>query len=195
MSKKNKSSLRWDIAWNGRCPALFYGLLVLVAALPSGCGKTPLDTPVAPESPAHTVTKITEDGLREILEGLKGKPYVVNVWATWCMPCVEELPEFIKFYEAHQSGDIGFVSLSADLHYEFEETVVPFVAEHRLPFPVWVQHGVPPETLIALLDVAGTKWDGPLPATFVFDSAGNLVKFWQERVTFDLLEKTISDLP
>src|SRR5690242_14587556 len=65
------------------------------------------------------------------LEDLKGRPVFVNYWATWCAPCVAELPAIQKLYEATMGANISFVLISL----ENEETVRKFLRVRRLTVP------------------------------------------------------------
>jgi thiol-disulfide isomerase/thioredoxin len=121
--------------------------------------------------------------LKAELEAVRGKPLLINVWATWCKPCIEEMPEFVELYEARDDLGIAFLSLSADMVRDMDSAVRPFAKDHALPFPVYVLDGLPPEETAAILGVTGTGWDGALPATFILDANGALVKDWQESVT------------
>src|SRR6266498_724733 len=79
------------------------------------------------------------------LEDLAGKPVslddylgsvvLVNLWATWCPPCREEMPTLQAFYEKHRSEGFVLVAINQE---EPRELVVPFVKEFGLTFPVWL---------------------------------------------------------
>lgn len=175
---------------------------VFLLALPIlvGCGDaTPkVDTPppaaktaaqpAAAPTPALSPASKPEIGLanadkvKQLVAAAKGKVVVVNVWATFCIPCIEEMPELAQFYKDRDPQHVEFLSFSADPPYSIEDAVKPFAAEKDLPFPVYVLDELPPDDLIAVLRVGSTGWGGELPATFVFDSTGALQKSWLERV-------------
>src|SRR5262249_42922885 len=65
---------------------------------------------------------------------LKGKTTLINVWATWCEPCRQELPQLQKLYEmAAERKDIQVISIGMD---ENPGVIAPFLREHRYTFPV-----------------------------------------------------------
>jgi thiol-disulfide isomerase/thioredoxin len=132
--------------------------------------------------------------VRDLVAGLKGKPYVINIWATWCTPCVEEMPELVTFYATATRQGIGFLSLSVDYSYSVDDTVKPYMQAQRIPFAVQVLDSVPPDVLAGILGVQSTKWSGAVPATFVFDKAGKLVKAWLEEVHASDLESATAPL-
>lgn len=64
----------------------------------------------------------------------KGKAILLNFWATWCPPCLEEMPAMEKLYQRHKGQ--GFVVLGISVDTEGEKVVTPFLQEHKLTFPV-----------------------------------------------------------
>ena len=69
------------------------------------------------------------------LSTLRGQVVLVNLWATWCPPCLAEMPELAALYLAHK--DEGFVILGVD-DQERDETVSEFLKRNPLPYPVWL---------------------------------------------------------
>ncbi|MBX7257934.1 MAG: redoxin domain-containing protein [Candidatus Hydrogenedentes bacterium] len=189
----------------GLCHATLHrrwrGLLilgVLAAASCSGSQPAPQESHATPQQPAPetigTVELANEARVAELLSATKGKPLVVNVWATWCMPCVAEMPELAKFYRASEKLGVGFLSLSADMTSEVDGSVKPFVKDKKVPFPVYVLDSLPPDRLVEMLKAEDSKWDGPLPATFLFDKDGVMKQFWFEEVTEAQLTEAVSAL-
>ena len=116
-----------------------------------------------------------------------GVPVVVNVWATWCRPCVEEFPEILAFARAHRQ-DAKVLLISVDFASR-RELVERFLAQQGVDFPTYLKEGGD-EDFIATLAEA---WSGSLPATFVFDRHGQLVRFFERKVTRQELEKALAE--
>ncbi|WP_038045987.1 TlpA family protein disulfide reductase [Thermus caliditerrae] len=96
------------------------------------------------------------------LQDFRGKPLVLNTWATWCPPCRRELPMMVRLSQEHKQVRFAFVSQG-----EGPAVVKAFLEEQRLT-PEWVL--LDPETRLSqALGVQG------LPTTFFFDSEGRLV--------------------
>jgi thiol-disulfide isomerase/thioredoxin len=74
------------------------------------------------------------DGRKIKLSELKGKAVVINFWATWCAPCISEMPYLLKLYEKYKDKGLEILSISTD---EEKEKVRPFVTQKRLTFPVF----------------------------------------------------------
>lgn len=91
------------------------------------------------------------------LSGAPGRPVLVNLWATWCTPCVEEVPALVEF--AERAGDrVGVVGV---VHQDSPTSVAEFARVHRITYPlvrddggvVLREHGAaPPRTLLVAAD-------------------------------------------
>lgn len=130
---------------------------------------------------------ITPDKLGELLKN-SPKPLVVNVWATWCIPCVEELPEIVQWGEENRQ-QATLVLVSADFSSR-QELVLRFLQERRLLWPCYIKEGSD-EALIAVLH---PQWSGALPATFVYAPGGELVAFFERKVAKADLDQALAEV-
>lgn len=137
------------------------------------------------------VSLATAKEIRELIEAGEGGITVVNFWATWCPPCVKEMPELARFYEDYKDKGVTFLSFSADHHSTTKSTVVPFVNSYELPFPVHVMYLENPDELTEELPL---DWDGALPATFVFGPDGSVAESWVGAVTYDILADQVASM-
>jgi peroxiredoxin len=99
------------------------------------------------------------------LSGLRGKVVVLNLWATWCPPCVEEMPSMERLYGALRDADFALLAVSQDE--DGKRVVAPFVERTRLSFPVLLD----PERQVG--DRYGVSG---YPETFVIDRNGLVVE-------------------
>ena len=76
----------------------------------------------------------TPDGGKLAMQSLKGKPLLINFWATWCPPCVEELPLLERFYNQNKAKNMQIVGLAADK----PEAVRTFLKKLPLTFPIGI---------------------------------------------------------
>ncbi len=170
-----------------RARAAFYVFCLVVI---TGCGDAvaPSTAEPSPETGVETktpeVTLATAEEIAQRLEAEKGKVVVVNFWATWCPPCVKEMPELVAFYEAHAGEELTFLSYTVDHPSTIGEAVMPFIEDQGLPFPVYVVNEPNPDPLMALL---GGEFNGAVPATFVYNPEGEQVKAWFEETTAEAL--------
>lgn len=162
------------------------------AQAPASPAAAPSTTTQPDAAPNTTIALANREKVNGLLQAARGKVLVINVWATYCVPCIEEMPELAAFYKGRDPQRIEFLSLSADGAYALEDAVKPFAAEKQLPFPVYVLDELPPDELVKLIGAGASGWDGELPATFVFDATGALKKYWLERVHLNDLSASVS---
>jgi len=181
----------------GVAPVLF--TLLLPVALLAACSSPPPEeqSPAAPQpkalvkTAAPQVQEITIQKLLELIESEQGGVLVVNFWATWCEPCVKEMPELVHFYEQYQPKGVRFLSVSADHPQQIEKSVIPFAEQMKLPFPVYVVGGESPDDLVKAID---SNWVGSLPATFLFDASGQKTQAWFEQIALTDLKGALDPL-
>ena len=111
----------------GGLRALCTLLLLLIAACSGSATKPEVGRP----APDFSVTTLDGSTLR--LSDLRGKVVFVNLWATWCPPCREEMPSMVRFYEAFKAQGVEIIAVSED---KDPEALRRFVAAQRIPFPV-----------------------------------------------------------
>jgi len=157
-----------------------------VAAL-SACRRGP--EPAAVGTPAlapPVVEPITAEGLkREIGQG-GAAATVVNVWATWCLPCREEFPDLLQVEREYRQRGVRLVLVSADFPDRRGE-VERFLSQHGVTFRSYLKDS--PD--MAFINALSPEWSGALPGTFVFDRAGVLRWFTEGKVTFQELREAV----
>ena len=95
----------------------------------------PSAVPAQVNFPAPELTLTDIQGVARSLADYRGQVVLVNLWATWCPPCREEMPAIEKMYTEYK--DEGFVVLAIDMTYQDDVTAVqPFVEKYGLSFPV-----------------------------------------------------------
>ena len=105
-------------------------------------------------------------GVREFVSRHRGDVLVINVWATWCVPCVEEIPDLASL---SREDHVRVVGISIDDPEDIPSKVVPFLARHAVPYPVFVKAAGNDEAFINALN---RQWTGAVPATFIYDGSG-----------------------
>jgi peroxiredoxin len=103
------------------------------------------------------------DGKMVSLTDYKGKVVLLNIWATWCPPCVEEMPSMEKLYRELKGEEFEILAVSIDAL--AAKAVAPFVKKHNLSFPVLLN---PDGTMLNLYGTTG------VPESFVIDKKGNI---------------------
>jgi thiol:disulfide interchange protein DsbD len=124
----------------------------------------PPGLPSSLPSPGAQLTDLPRTTLRGDSLSLSGHVVVVNFWATWCVPCVAEIPGFNRVY--HEFGLQGVVVLGVAMDDEGKQVVEPFLKKHPIDYPVALGSD-------ALADKFGLEG---YPVTLVFDRSGKQVK-------------------
>jgi len=158
-------------------------LLFLLLFTMAACGKTTT-------SSAPVLKAVQYEELKAVFEQNDDVLYVVNFWATWCGPCVEELPEFMEV-NAEYASDTKFkmILVSLDNVKELEKTVKPFIAKHNIATDVYLlDDNKRMNVWIPAFDAA---WSGSIPAT-AFYKNGKKLHFEENQLTKTALKNLIT---
>jgi thiol-disulfide isomerase/thioredoxin len=122
----------------------------------------------AAAAPRPVVAVTPERYLADAVAPHRGRPLVVNFWATWCEPCREELPSLARAWRKGK-GAFDVVLVSAD-SLRLKDTVVPAVLDGiASPFRCFIESSEDPQTFI---DAVDPRWEGELPHTIVYGRDG-----------------------
>jgi thiol-disulfide isomerase/thioredoxin len=162
------------------------GLAVsLAAALSAGCG-APVDRAGAAEP---TLRPATAAQVLEAARAPGAKAALINVWATWCQPCVEEFPDLVKLHRAYAGRGLRLVLVSADFE-DQRESVLAFLKKQGASFPSYLKDQKDED----FIDGIDARWSGALPASFVVDRSGTIVDFWEGKKDYAALETKLAPL-
>lgn len=138
--------------------------------------------PMPVEYSAPELVLATVQGDVESLADYQGQVVLVNLWATWCPPCKEELPVLQQYYEDHR--DDGFVIIGID-YGEPKATVENFLTTNKLTYPIWIDERS--ESGIAFNSYS-------LPSSFVIDNEGTVRLAWTGSISQAMLEKHVTPI-
>jgi peroxiredoxin len=108
-----------------------------IVDLPAGANSTGHSPSTDEGRAAPDFVLETPDGGRLRFSDMRGRPVLVNFWASWCTPCRKEIPDIVKAYGEHQSGGLQVVAV--DLQ-ENDDQVRQFAAEFGMTFPIAIDH-------------------------------------------------------
>lgn len=105
------------------------------------------------------------EGLKPFLNRSNDTTYVINFWATWCKPCIEELPYFLELDQAQKGTAFKMILVSLDFPKQIERKLVPYINEHNIRPQVIVLDDPNSNYWI---DQINPEWSGAIPATIVY---------------------------
>ena len=142
----------------------------------------------APSKTRATVVKLVNAvGVKQILSRDKGQVVALTLWATWCDPCREELPDLVRLYDDYQQRGLRLILLSIDQQEDIEN-VKNFLREEKVYFESYLSLAHDVDSVTNALD---PEWFGAVPATFLFDRKGKRVKTLVGGQTYEQLLKAI----
>lgn len=128
--------------------------------------------------------KITE--LQEIIRESK-KPLIVNFWATFCVPCVQEIPWFQDLVKMHRNDSINLLLVSLDLQEDYVK-IKPFAIKRKFTAPIAWLDETNADYFCPKVDSA---WSGAIPATLFVNNKKGYRKFYEQQIPEEKLEKEI----
>jgi peroxiredoxin len=151
-----------------------------------------------------TLEKIDAAGVAALAKNPTNKLRLINVWATWCVPCVEEFPELAKFSRRLKRRDFEVITISMD-HPKDEGKALKFLQAQHAGMPARIKETLKAENRTtnnyiyteastdALVQSLDPKWPGPIPHTVLVAPGGEII--WRHNGAFDpvMLGRTILD--
>ncbi|MFO7446815.1 MAG: TlpA family protein disulfide reductase [Ignavibacteriaceae bacterium] len=164
-------------------------IILFLGIISFSCGNN--EKQAQEENPNNNIEVITEKELQQIIVERNGKTLFLNVWATWCVPCVEEFPAIVELDENYKDKNVEVIALSVDLPSEIKDKVIPFLKEQNAGFKVYVAADKSADEIINMLN---PEWSGAVPATFVFDMKGNQQKFLPGAHSYDQMSAVVDSI-
>jgi len=167
-------------------------VIILLLGLVS-CKDTPHETPVVNAETDNTPTEKAFDsleiydfqGIEKFLTTTDDKVYVVNFWATWCAPCIKELPYFEQLNKNYEN-ELDVILISLDFPKNYDSKLKPFIQKHQLQSKVMALNDPDANTWIPKVD---ESWSGAIPATLIFNK--NKRQFYEQTFTYEQLETEV----
>ncbi len=132
------------------------------------------------------LSPIDEAGYRKLLAQHKGQVLLVDFWATWCEPCLVELPQLVKL-QGKLRGRFKLITVSAD-EPEQEADAARIVQKFGVPPPAYIKRVQDDQIFIDSVD---PKWSGALPALFLYDRQGRRVQSFIGETEIAVIEAAI----
>lgn len=143
------------------------------------------------ESRPVTLEEIDTEGVKKLVSNDSDKLRLINIWATWCGPCILEYPDFLELQRMYGARDFEFVSLSADKLDKKDKALKFLQSKHS-----GVQNYIFKEAdIYKLIEAVDPKWNGALPYTILVEPGGKVVYSLQGSIENLKLKKLIVEHP
>jgi len=126
------------------------------------------------------------NGLEKFLHQQDDKVHVINFWATWCAPCVKELPHFEELNKNYKDKNVEVLLVSMDFPKQYDKKLKPFIVEHNLQSRILVLDDVDMNTWIPKVN---KDWDGAIPVTIIYNKDKR--QFYSQTFTYEGLENEL----
>ncbi len=128
-------------------------------------------------------------GLEPYLKKSNDTIYVVNFWATWCAPCIKEIPYFEQLGSHFRKEKVKVLMVSLDMANQLQSRLIPFIEKEKMRNEVILLDDPRSNRWIPLVD---ENWSGVIPATLIYGRGFR--EFYQKEFTFEELEEIVSSL-
>jgi len=126
------------------------------------------------------------NGFEKYLQKTDDKVYVVNFWATWCKPCVKEMPAFNKLYDEYTKQGVELILVSLDFGKDVQLRVKQFIKIHQIKAEVIILDDPDTNAWINKVDI---NWSGGIPATVIYNKSKR--KLYEQSFEYEFLEKEV----
>lgn len=134
------------------------------------------------KNPAPDFTVVDIDGNKHSLSDFKGKPVILNFWASWCGPCKSEMPDFEEAYKEYKD-EIHFLFINlTDGYRETMETASSYIKEQGYTFPVYYD---------TMTEAAYAYNTSSIPVTYFIDAEGNFIAWVQGAINSSIIQQGI----
>ncbi|HXB45060.1 MAG TPA: TlpA disulfide reductase family protein [Puia sp.] len=118
-------------------------------------------------------------------------PLIVNFWATYCGPCIKEIPYFEKLAAQHKDKHVELLLVSVDMAEYYPAKIIAFVKEHQFVSPVWWLNETNADYFCPKVD---KSWTGGIPSTLLVNNETRYRKFFERQLTELQMEEYIRAL-
>ncbi len=137
---------------------------------------------------AQTPSVYKIDALLKRIDNNSDTTYIVNFWATWCKPCIAELPDFEKIHSEYAAKKVKVLLVSLDFKEELDKRVKTFFDKNKYTAEVILLDEVNGNDFINKIS---EKWSGAIPATLITQKNKSFNEFFEKKLTHEILKETI----
>jgi thiol-disulfide isomerase/thioredoxin len=118
-------------------------------------------------------------------------PVIVNFWATWCRPCINEIPWFEKAVEAYKNRGVELILVSVDFKEDYPKNLPAFVSKNKYNSKIWWLNETDANYFCAVIDAS---WSGTIPVTIMVNNSKQYKKFYNQQIPEPQLDIALQQL-
>lgn len=135
-----------------------------------------------------SIIKITD--LENRIRNNSDTTYIVNFWATWCVPCVKELPDFDSINSAYINKKVKIILVSLDFKEDLKSKLIPFVTLKKIKSEVILLDETNANYFIPKIS---NDWSGAIPATLIINNQKNMNLFFEKKLNYNFLKTEVEN--
>jgi thiol-disulfide isomerase/thioredoxin len=160
--------------------------LVAIVFLFLGCYTEESERPLIQFDGIQEVKLIKANEISPLVETYSGKKAVLmNIWATWCVPCVEEFPYLVRLQKEYPN-DLEVIFISADFPEELER-INQFLTQNEVDWQTYLKD----DRDEPFIDAVWTEWSGALPATVVYNKNGTRLTAFERPAKYEEFKELV----
>ncbi len=137
---------------------------------------------------AQTVAVLKVTDLQKRINNNSDTTYIVNFWATWCSPCVKELPDFDSIHKIYADKKVKVILVTMDFKEELDSKVIPFLKQKKIKAEVDLLDEINGNYFIPKIS---ESWTGAIPATLIVNNQTKTNLFFEKKLNFEFLKSQI----
>ncbi len=155
-----------------------FTMILLAAIVFTACTET--------KEEKTSIATVNFEQLKPLLHKQMDTLYIVNFWASWCNPCVKEIPDFEKINAEYKNKKVKMLMVSLDFPKQVETKVIPFIKEHKMAAEVVLLFD---PNANAWINEVSPEWTGSIPATLIYKN--DFRSFREGTYTYEELKQIV----
>ncbi|RMB56183.1 TlpA family protein disulfide reductase [Dokdonia sinensis] len=165
-------------------------MFILTVFFAFSCGDdTKKDEALNVQAESSSIEIVDFEGYEKMISEDADKTYVVNFWATWCKPCIQELPAFEKLNEAYSDKNVEVILVSLDFKTQVDSKLKPFIKKKNIASRVVLMDDSKENEW---LPKVSQSWSGAIPATVI--KKGSKQIFYEQSFSYEELEEALKNI-
>lgn len=140
---------------------------------------------------SQSVFVVDFKGFEKFIDSQTSNVLVINFWATWCRPCIREMPVFQQIHNDYNDKNVKVILVSLDFTEHLETRVIPFIQNRKIESEVILLDDVDYNTWIDKVDV---NWQGEIPFTWIIDRKNGKKYSHYGEITQEILVRSLNDI-